>query len=77
MLIKGGDNVIIETEGNVVTCAYCEYFKRFDLSDTTDFFEGLKGRCLKKNDIRHINERICESFVLKSGLYTKKQYPKK
>ena len=59
---------------NIVTCMYCEFFEH---TESSDFFENLKGKCKKQNKIRYSTDDICDYFALISGLYTTKDYPGK
>lgn len=59
---------------NIVTCMYCEFFEH---TESSNFFESLKGKCKKQNKIHYLTDDICDCFVIKSGLYTQKEYPNK
>ena len=67
----------MENNSNIVTCIYCEFFKQFEATNNIDFFTSLKGECKKHNKVCHIKDEICDYFVIKSGLYTQKDYPNK
>ena len=67
----------MENDSNVVTCIYCDFFEQFEIKSNIDFFEQLKGKCQKHNKICSTEDKICDYFKIKSGLYTKKEYPNK
>ena len=67
----------ISKKEDVVTCFYCEHHDLPYINETEDIFKKNKGICSFKNIIRYSSDSICNSFVLKSGFYTKKWYPGK
>ncbi len=57
-----------------VSCGYCEHFLTQTIKgNVTIFSEGI---CNVKNTYIPVCEEICEKFILRSGLYTTKSYPK-
>ena len=63
---------------NVVTCFYCEYHELlYTNDDKVSIFDKSKGICHMKNIDRRSHDDICNSFVLRAGIYTQKWYPGK
>ena len=60
---------------NACPCAYCEYFKLVEYKK--DYSIIQKGICRKHDLLREPCDELCEDFILKSGVYTKKWYPNK
>ena len=67
----------MKNNSNAVTCIYCDFFEQFEIKSNIDFFEQLKGKCQKHNKICSTEDKICDYFKIKSGLYTEKEYPNK
>ncbi len=58
-----------------VTCIYCEHFDYNPSSIETNPFK--KEYCFVALKNCSPTDKICDSFKLRSGLYTTKTYPKK
>lgn len=63
----------IERE-DVCPCCYCEHY--IPLIDKSFYFPEHNGLCNKHKVIRLCNDNLCEDFILKSGIHTKRWYPK-
>ena len=55
-----------------VLCWCCEYF--YLLTDAKVQGE-ISGECLKKKEIVNGSDRVCEQFLIKSGLHTARVIP--
>ena len=56
-------------------CSYCEHYVH--VKDKRFYFEDNNGICIKHKVIRSVYENLCEDFVLRAGIHTKKWHPNK
>lgn len=68
---------VIRDSNNIVTCEYCQYYRKKQIDNKIDIFESNWSICEKKNTRRHCDMEICEDFVIMEGYYTTKSFPKK
>ena len=57
-----------------VVCWCCEYFKCFDKLKILDQ-NLINGKCEFTNSFRFSENDVCEDFILRSGLVTKRKIP--
>ena len=55
-------------------CWHCKYYKPFEYQN--EYFTVQKGFCEKHNSVRNPEDKLCDYFILKKGIYTKRWYPK-
>ena len=58
---------------NSCPCAYCEHFYLIEYKEND--INAQKGYCVKKKLFRNLCDTLCQEFVLKKGIYTKKWHP--
>lgn len=56
-------------------CKYCEYY--IQVENYSDYFLIQRGICRKHDILRKPEAELCNYFILKSGVHTKKWYPGK
>ena len=60
-----------------VTCWYCDYYELFYKYENDTFKNTDFGFCKTKEKCRKGTAHICDNFILRQGLFTKKWYPNK
>ena len=60
-----------------VTCWYCEFLGLLEMCEDGYYKCIDPTYCLKKEGKRNPKDEICEFFKIRSGLFTKKNYPNK
>lgn len=60
-----------------VTCWYCDYYEMFYKYEDGTFKNTDFGFCSVKDKCRRGAAHICDSFIIRKGLFTLKDYPNK
>ncbi len=61
-----------------VVCWCCEYFELSEISDPFyKLIHGIKDCCSLKNKGVNSEDAVCEDFLLRSGLFTKRSIPER
>lgn len=55
-------------------CWCCEHFI---LYENVEIIDGklTNGKCIYKNVLRYANNTVCEDFIVRKGLYSKRTIP--